>query len=403
MPDAKPSAPLPLPDVDSLRDTILEQLDRYRIPILGGLALAVFGGIGLTAWTVVRRDRIHTLHAELHSITDGFDGQTLFKMVGGEFGIPNGEAARSQAERLLALRERARGTEVEPLALYLIGQRWQVAGEDAKALAVLDELQRDFPDAPVLRVPAFDSERTSLASAIAGISRRRAASESAHKYVPPVADPSTVALVEYTGGAGAGAFKIAFYPEHAPKHVEAFLSQAKSGGFNGTQMYLAQPGDLLAFGGGDRTRNDTPRDDSDDDPALSLPPEEKATFGIRHVRGTVTSVKLLSGDQGDRFAVVLAERKAEFDAGRTPFGEILDAAGLTACDRLAAVTTYSKDVMQQGRIEASSFPNTPSPTSRVVLRRVSIWKDGELDAGHTWDTSRVNTDQDEPTKGDDGE
>jgi cyclophilin family peptidyl-prolyl cis-trans isomerase len=379
-----------------LDETILERVERWRVPLLVGLAVVVFGGIGITVWSVVRRDRIHTLHAELHGITDGFDGQTLFLQAGGEYGIPNGTAAVAQAEKLIALREKARGTEVEPLVLFHIAQRWQVAEQDAKCLAALEELTTGFPDAEILRVPSFDSEKASVVSRMQAASRRRGEWAASHKYEAPKADPSTVALVEYAGGAGTGQFKIAFYPDRAPLHVQAFVAQAKAGGFNGTRMYTARPGDFLQFGGGDRTRNDLPHDDGEDDPAVSLPPEDAATFGIRHVRGTVTSVKMLSGDQGDRFSVILGAAKKEFDSTRTPFGEILDAAGLAACDTLGSVTTYSKDVMHQGKREERSYPDTPSPAHRVILRRVSIWRNGEIDAGHTWDTSRVGTDADEP-------
>ncbi|MHC4923353.1 MAG: hypothetical protein ACYTG4_04655, partial [Planctomycetota bacterium] len=154
-------------------------------------------------------------------------------------------------------------------------------------------------------------------------------------------------------------------------------------------------------GGGEFTRNDDPRDDGEDHVEDALPPEDDATYGIRHDRGIVTSVKMLSGDQGDRFAIVLQDEKKDFDAVRTPFGELLDESSREVADRIAAVITYAKDALYQGKPEANRHPDTPSPAHAVTIWRVSIWKEGFPEKDHQWDTSRVDTDQPEPEPEDD--
>jgi len=134
--------------------------------------------------------------------------------------------------------------------------------------------------------------------------------------------------------------------------------------------------------------------DREDDPAAALAPEDAARLHVKHRRGMVTSVRLLSGDQGDRFAVVLSETRPDFDANNTPFGELFGDESAGVADRIGSAMTYAQDAVWQGRREQKDYPNTPSRP--VTVRRVTIFRDGEIDAGHAWDTSRVGTDQPEP-------
>jgi len=382
--------PESIPDVDEVREGLLEKMEQNRVLILVSLAVAVVGSLGTLAWSSVRRERLDTLRTEFHSIVDNFKGgETLYSRVGG-VEVANVVLAAQQAESLVSVLEGARGTDLEPEVLFQIALRHQVAGNDAKALEVLGELRKNHPDAPVLLVGSFDSARDSLVDRVEDLSRRRMEFDAAHVYTPPKADVATVARVE----TDLGEMKVVFYRDRAPGHVEAFLRTARAGGFNGTQAYNLRRGEYVEMGGGDRTRNSTPVDDAEDDPALALEPEDAARIGIRHVRGMVTSVPLISGDQSDRFAVLIAAEKPEFNAVRTPFGELLDEASRTVADRLASAMTYSQDAMYQTRREAKEFPYTPSRPVRI--RRVSVWREGVLAEGHAWDTTRVGTDQPEP-------
>lgn len=380
-----------IPDMEEVRENLLQRLDRHRGAILLAVGVAVVGSLGLLAWSSVNRDRQDKLRTEYHSIVDDFaSGRTLYTLQSGE-PLPQKEVAEEQARRLEELRERARGADVEPLILLQLALRYQVAGQDDRTLVVLADLKERFPTDPVLQIQAYDSDRASLVSRLEAISRRRQQFQGERKTVVPKPDLSTVALVE----TDLGSFKVVFYPDLAPLHVGAFVDLARAGGFNGTRLYYVRRGEYIELGGGDRTRNDDPRDDRDDDPRLALPPENDSRLFVKHRRRTVTSVQLLSGDQKDRFAVVLAEAQPEFDSIRTPFGELLDDESAAIADRLGNAMTYSQDAAMVGRREEKDYPNTPSRP--VVVRRISIWKEGVLAEGHAWDTARVNTDQPEPT------
>jgi cyclophilin family peptidyl-prolyl cis-trans isomerase len=379
-----------IPDVADVRQGLAERFERWRVPILGGFALAVLGSLGLLAWSSVRREKEDALRTELYSILDDFEGGKMIFRFSGRDLQPDPDVAAEQAKKLEELRGRCAGSEIEPLLLAELAIRYQVKGDDVKVITLVEELKSKFPHAAILRAHSLDSERSSLVDRIAAVSRRRIEAAGSRKFVEPKADPSVSALVE----TDLGSMKFVFYRDLAPKHVDAFLQQAKAGAFNGTKVYYARRGEWIEFGGGDRTRNAEPRDDAEDDPALAIAPESTKNL-VKHRRRMLTSSNSpLSGDQVDRAAVVLAESKPDFDAVRTPFGELADDASAAIADRLGSQIVYGEDASYADRKEKTDYPYTPSRP--VTVRRVSVWKEGALDKGHSWDTSRVNTDQPEP-------
>jgi len=390
-----PFSPDSIPDVAEVREDLFARLERWRVAILAGLAAVVLGTLGIVAWTSSRQERIDELRADMLAIVEDYSNyegpRRLFRFVSGDSPAAR-EAALAEAKRLEELRPRAAGTDVEPWLLLHLALRRQAALEDDAAVALFEELGSRHPDSPVLRLPSEGADRASLVDHLLAISKKRRDSAKERRWIEPKPDPSVTALVE----TDLGAMKIAFYSakDLAPRHAEAFLRTAKEGGFNGTRLYRARRGDSIELGGGDRTRNDEPRDDAEDDAAVAIAPEDGTRVFVRHRRRMVTSVPLLTGDQRDRFAVVLAETKPEFDGVRTPFGELADDESAGVADRLGAAMVYSEDAVYINRKERTDYPWTPSKP--VLVRRVSIWRDGALDAGHAWDTSRVGTDAPEP-------
>ncbi|HEU4394781.1 MAG TPA: peptidylprolyl isomerase [Planctomycetota bacterium] len=386
-------SPDSIPDVAEVRQDLFQRLERWRVPILLGLAASVAGILGLVAWSSSRAHTEDDLRAEMLSIVEDYENfegpRRVIRFLQAD--SPAGrDAAAKEAAKLEALRPRAEGTDVEAWLLLHIALRRQTALEDDAALALLDELKTKHPDSPVMRLPSHGADRASLVEHLADISRRRRESAKERKWVEPKADRSISALVE----TDLGAMRLVFYRDLAPKHADAFVQTAKEGGFNGTRLYRAKRGDWIELGGGAFTRNDEPRDDAEDDAAMAMAPEDATKVYVKHRRRMVTSVPLLTGDQRDRFAIVLAESKADFDGIRTPFGELADDESAGVADRLGGAMVYGEDAVYINRKERTDYAFTPSKPVRV--RRVSIWKDGALDAGHTWDTARVGTETLEP-------
>jgi cyclophilin family peptidyl-prolyl cis-trans isomerase len=380
-----------IPDVADVREGLLHRLERGRVPILAGLAVVVVGALALLALSAVRREKVDSLAARLHAITDEPEGdRTLFSVMRTGEVVTNRDVAAEQATALEGLRADAAGTEIEAQVLLHLAIRYQITENDDRCLAALADLRASHPESPVLALPSLDNDTRSLVDRIQSVSERRKKAGLVRKVVVPKPGASVTALVE----TDLGKMRIGFYEDVAPKHVAAFLEQAKKGAFNGTRVYQVRRGAFVEAGGGDRTRDAEPRNDRDDEDALAIPWEDTARYCVKHRRRTVTSVPLLSGDQVDRFAVVLSETREDFDGTHTPFGELLDDESAAVADRLGNALTYADDAAYLNRRERTDYPNSPSKP--VLLRRVSIWRDGALDAGHAWDTSRVNTDQPEP-------
>src|SRR5258706_1580361 len=351
--------PETIPDVAEIRQGLAASLERWRVPILAGTAIAVVGSLGLLAWSSLRREKEETLRTELYSIIDDFQGhRSIYSFAGGE-PEADADAAAAQLKKLEDLRGRVAGTDLEAQVQVQIALRHQAMGQDDKLLADVADLKARFADSPVLAIPSLVSDRVSLVDSLASLSKRRMEFAGQHKPVEPKADPAESAVVE----TDIGTMRIVFYRDLAPLHAEAFVRQAKAGAFNGTKIYYARRGEYIEFGGGDRTRNAELRDDREDSPELSLPPEEKSRNGVKHRRRMVTSVPLLSGDQSDRFAVVLSEKRPDFDALRTPFGELLDDESAAVADRLGGVVVYGDDANYIDRRAQTDFPFTPSRPS----------------------------------------
>ncbi len=377
-----------IPDIADVRESLIEKMERYRYAILGGLAVSVFGTLGVLAAVSLRQEKVDALRDQLNAIVAPA-GQAKGLLLPDL--RPDPEVVKEQISALDAMREAVKGSPVEPDVLFHLALREQYAGNDDRVLTLAADLKERFPEAPILRVRSFDSETTPLLSHIEAFSRARREFAAAHKVERPAPDASYVARIETSEGE----MKVVFFREQAPAHFEAFLRHAKSGAFNGTRIYLVRPGEWIEGGGGDFTRNDDPKDDGEDDAARALPPADAARARVRHTRGTVTSVPLLSGDQSDRFAIVLQEERPEFDGVRSPIGELLDEPSRQVADRIASRLTYGRDPVWTGRRQASAHPNTPS--TPITIWRTSIFREGVLDEGHQWDTGRVGSMEPEPS------
>lgn len=273
----------------------------------------------------------------------------------------------------------------------------------AEARTALEDMRTRFPTAVISTVKGTGAG--SLADDLDAKLKQEQEWQKANTYQHPEPAAGRMALVETT----AGKFWLAFYPQHAPRHVERFVSNAKRGLYNGTQVYrvlqreaLDKPLPLRFELGSAASRLTGPapirdpstydRDDPDD-----VQDPEAAQFDIRHRRGIVSAVTLPSGEAGLNFQVVCspAGMESTLDGNTTPFAAIVDREGsLETIDRICLAPTYgtaseTKDLPGNLRVRDVPFP-------RIVIRRVTIWSDEKPEDGHTWDTSRRNSSEPEP-------
>ena len=296
---------------------------------------------------------------------------------------------------------------VTPYAYTAMASAHVDAGRYEDALRVLDDVRTRFKDFPLNTMSADvgqGGKERSLAERLESSIRGEKKWTDETAYVHPQPTSKWLALVETT----AGNFWMGFYDELAPRHSANFLALAKSGYFNGTQVYQVRTGGrpeaptpMVFEAGSEASRYDAgpafrdPALHDHDEPEATIDPGD-ARDRIRHLRGVVSAVTMPSGESSHRFMMVCAaEGRRSFDGQNTPFAAVLDREGsLEAIDRICRVPTYGTDPKTAEDPETFRMRDHPYPP--VWIRRVSIWKDERLEPGHTWDTSRAGTSDPEP-------
>lgn len=142
-----------------------------------------------------------------------------------------------------------------------------------------------------------------------------------------------------------GAMEVTFFPDKAPKHVEAFLKLAQSGFYNGTIFHRVIPGFVIQ--GGDpltKDKENTARYGTGG-PGYNL----KAEFNDRlHERGILSMARSQSPDSaGSQFFIVVA-KTPHLDNKYTVFGQVEK--GLEVIDKIVSQPRDPRD-MPLERIE----------------------------------------------------
>jgi len=141
-----------------------------------------------------------------------------------------------------------------------------------------------------------------------------------------------------------GDMTIKFYPEHAPRHVDNFLSLAKMGFYNGIRFHRVVPGWMIQTGDPlskepDRLRHGT------GGPGYSLTPEPNDQ---PHKRGAVSMAKMPResnstrdfNDNGSQFFICVVDSSG-LDRRYTVFGEVIR--GMEVADKIAALPRDEND------------------------------------------------------------
>lgn len=136
-----------------------------------------------------------------------------------------------------------------------------------------------------------------------------------------------------------GEMEIVFFPEKAPKHVENFLSLAKSGFYNGTIFHRVIPGFMIQ--GGDPNTKDLnkPETYGMGGPSHRL----KAEFNdIPHRRGILSMARTNDPNSaGSQFFIVVKDSHS-LDGQYTAFGEVVK--GMEVADKIVSLPRNARDL-----------------------------------------------------------
>jgi peptidyl-prolyl cis-trans isomerase B (cyclophilin B) len=159
------------------------------------------------------------------------------------------------------------------------------------------------------------------------------------------ADKAPAGKTEVTKGPKAtiktkfGDMDIVFFPEKAPKHVENFITLAKSGFYNGTIFHRIIPGFMIQ--GGDPNTKDLnkPETYGQGGPSQRL----KAEFNdIPHRRGILSMARTNDPNSaGSQFFIVVKDSNF-LDGQYTVFGEVVK--GMEVADKIVSLPRNSHDL-----------------------------------------------------------
>ena len=136
-----------------------------------------------------------------------------------------------------------------------------------------------------------------------------------------------------------GEMEIAFFPDKAPKHVENFITLAKSGFYNGTIFNRVIPGFMIQ--GGDPNTKD---------------PKKPETYGMGgpghhvnaefndtpHRRGVLSMARTNDPDSaGSQFFIVVKDSNS-LDGQYTVFGEVVK--GMEVADKIVNLPRNARDL-----------------------------------------------------------
>ncbi|MEY4167916.1 MAG: hypothetical protein RIR52_1740 [Acidobacteriota bacterium] len=157
---------------------------------------------------------------------------------------------------------------------------------------------------------------------------------------PPGSEPPPVSLkeaakLEAVVTTELGSFRFEFFPSQAPRHIQAFIRNARAGFYNGSAFHRVISRGIVQ--GGDPLLKDprTPRARWGSGALNQLPDEFSE---VRHVRGIVSTVRIPGrpNSGGAQFFVCVSDQPA-LDGQFTAFGQITE--GMEVVEQISLVPT----------------------------------------------------------------
>jgi len=134
-----------------------------------------------------------------------------------------------------------------------------------------------------------------------------------------------------------GVIKVGFFPDKAPKHVEAFKKLVKDGFYDGTKFHRVIPGFMIQGGDPNSKRPDRSRHGTGG-PGYSLPAEFN---DVKHERGVLSAARSSDPNSaGSQFFLMVAN-SPHLDRQYSAFGKVLE--GMDVVDKIVALPRDGRD------------------------------------------------------------
>jgi peptidyl-prolyl cis-trans isomerase B (cyclophilin B) len=136
-----------------------------------------------------------------------------------------------------------------------------------------------------------------------------------------------------------GDMEVTFFPEKAPKHVENFISLAKSGFYNGTIFHRVIPGFMIQGGDPNTKDPNKPETYGMGGPSQRLNAEFNDT---PHRRGILSMARTSDPNSaGSQFFIVVKDSNF-LDRQYTAFGEVVK--GMEVADKIVGLPRNARDL-----------------------------------------------------------
>jgi peptidyl-prolyl cis-trans isomerase B (cyclophilin B) len=367
--------PRALPSTEDIQRTVFQTLQEKKTPIIAVTSLVVVAALALIWFVISSRSEEARLRAEIFAATRGAATPLI------------------AVDQMAEVAREAAGSDSEPFALlrlglacYMASTHSQTTDEEAQdvlrtGIEALRDLEARFPDDQWYLAPSPENPDTPLARALLRKMKSDLAWLEKHAYVHPAVEGTLTALIETEFGN----IRLGFFsqPELAPKHVANFVKLSKEGYYNGLLWHRVARGFVIQAGCPEtRDRNKLDKHGTGGTGYRQQP--EPARYAVNHRRGVVSTASGPEGESGCQFFICL-EDTPQLDKQYTPFGEVVD--GMDVVAKIGAVQTFGQDPAFR---ESEMFRNlNEHPTKDIVIRSISIWREGKIDEGHEWDTAIV--------------
>jgi cyclophilin family peptidyl-prolyl cis-trans isomerase len=149
-----------------------------------------------------------------------------------------------------------------------------------------------------------------------------------------------------------GVIKVGFFPDKAPKHVEAFKKLVTDGFYAGTKFHRVIPGFMIQ-GGDPNSKHDDRSRHGTGGPGYSLPAEFN---DVKHERGVLSAARSSDPNSaGSQFFLMVAN-SPHLDRQYSAFGKVLE--GMDVVDKIVALPRDGRDNPKPGHeaiIESTSL------------------------------------------------
>jgi len=177
-----------------------------------------------------------------------------------------------------------------------------------------------------------------------------------------------------------GKVVIGFFPTDAPKHVENFILLAKSGFYDGTLFHRIIPGFMIQ-GGDPNTVDGDPNTWGTGGPDERLDAEFN---NIKHNRGIVSMARSADPNSGGSQFFIVHQDSNFLDEQYTVFGRIVTEESFETLDKIASVSTGSRD--------------EPLNPEQVRITKVTVISQSDIpDLLELTEPERIQTDVAPPT------